>query len=304
MRWRRRWPRAGYPPRWQPTLERLVADVLDTPLDGHGAAPARHLARAAARRAGVLLSAGAHRGRHAEPPAGAPPPLAAEAAALRFDAVEGVLKGYIDLVFEHAGRFYLADYKSNWLGPTRGGLRARGAARGHGRAPLRPAVPGLHGGAAPLSAPAPAGLRLRAPLRRRRITCSCAAWRRGRATPAFTSTGRPPAWCGRSKPPCAGAPDGRAPARPLQQARALRPLDAHFADLLLRHAARAVAGTGAGRRAGQPSHRRGPRVPAAGALRRSGAVRRHSPGARRRWPTGARRCWAVAWSASRAQPRR
>uniref|UniRef100_UPI002B278C3E PD-(D/E)XK nuclease family protein n=1 Tax=Immundisolibacter sp. TaxID=1934948 RepID=UPI002B278C3E len=44
--------------------------------------------------------------------------LAAEAAALRFDAVEGVLKGYIDLVFEHAGRFYLADYKSNWLGAT------------------------------------------------------------------------------------------------------------------------------------------------------------------------------------------
>jgi exodeoxyribonuclease V beta subunit len=43
--------------------------------------------------------------------------LAADAAALRFDAVEGVLKGYIDLVFEHDGRFYLADYKSNWLGP-------------------------------------------------------------------------------------------------------------------------------------------------------------------------------------------
>jgi exodeoxyribonuclease V beta subunit len=30
--------------------------------------------------------------------------------------VQGVLKGYIDLVFEYQGRFYLADYKSNWLG--------------------------------------------------------------------------------------------------------------------------------------------------------------------------------------------
>ncbi|HAS86230.1 MAG TPA: hypothetical protein DCS31_05455 [Candidatus Competibacteraceae bacterium] len=26
------------------------------------------------------------------------------------------MKGYIDLVFESGGRFYLADYKSNWLG--------------------------------------------------------------------------------------------------------------------------------------------------------------------------------------------
>ncbi|MGR4871242.1 exodeoxyribonuclease V subunit beta [Variovorax sp. LARHSF232] len=31
--------------------------------------------------------------------------------------VHGMLKGYIDLVFEHEGRYYVADYKSNWLGP-------------------------------------------------------------------------------------------------------------------------------------------------------------------------------------------
>lgn len=31
--------------------------------------------------------------------------------------LNGMLKGYIDLVFEHEGRFYVADYKSNWLGP-------------------------------------------------------------------------------------------------------------------------------------------------------------------------------------------
>ncbi|SFL93588.1 exodeoxyribonuclease V subunit beta [Variovorax sp. OV329] len=31
--------------------------------------------------------------------------------------VNGMLKGYIDLVFEHEGRYYVADYKSNWLGP-------------------------------------------------------------------------------------------------------------------------------------------------------------------------------------------
>jgi exodeoxyribonuclease V beta subunit len=29
----------------------------------------------------------------------------------------GMLKGFIDLVFEHQGRYWVADYKSNWLGP-------------------------------------------------------------------------------------------------------------------------------------------------------------------------------------------
>ncbi|MEA3209280.1 MAG: exodeoxyribonuclease beta subunit [Chthoniobacter sp.] len=36
---------------------------------------------------------------------------------LSFDPRRGLLKGYIDLVFEHSGRFYIADWKSNRLGP-------------------------------------------------------------------------------------------------------------------------------------------------------------------------------------------
>ncbi|MCB1858336.1 MAG: exodeoxyribonuclease V subunit beta [Gammaproteobacteria bacterium] len=35
---------------------------------------------------------------------------------LSFSKIEGYMKGFIDLVFEMDGRFYLADYKSNWLG--------------------------------------------------------------------------------------------------------------------------------------------------------------------------------------------
>lgn len=31
--------------------------------------------------------------------------------------LNGMFKGFIDLAFEHDGRFYVADYKSNWLGP-------------------------------------------------------------------------------------------------------------------------------------------------------------------------------------------
>jgi exodeoxyribonuclease V beta subunit len=37
---------------------------------------------------------------------------------LSFAACAGFMKGYIDMVFHHEGRFYLLDWKSNHLGPT------------------------------------------------------------------------------------------------------------------------------------------------------------------------------------------
>lgn len=37
--------------------------------------------------------------------------------ALQFNRLNGMLKGFIDLVFEHEGRYYVLDYKSNYLGP-------------------------------------------------------------------------------------------------------------------------------------------------------------------------------------------
>lgn len=37
---------------------------------------------------------------------------------LQFQAVNGFMTGFIDLMFAHGGRFYFADWKSNWLGPT------------------------------------------------------------------------------------------------------------------------------------------------------------------------------------------
>jgi exodeoxyribonuclease V beta subunit len=37
---------------------------------------------------------------------------------LAFSPATGFMKGYIDLVFQHAKRFYLVDWKSNYLGPT------------------------------------------------------------------------------------------------------------------------------------------------------------------------------------------
>ncbi|MCU7808041.1 MAG: exodeoxyribonuclease V subunit beta, partial [Candidatus Thiodiazotropha sp. (ex Semelilucina semeliformis)] len=32
--------------------------------------------------------------------------------------VNGFMKGFVDLIFEADGRYYLADYKSNWLGSS------------------------------------------------------------------------------------------------------------------------------------------------------------------------------------------
>src|SRR5690606_13069968 len=38
----------------------------------------------------------------------------------RPQVLNGMLKGVIDLVLEHGGRYYVADYKSNWLGEDDG----------------------------------------------------------------------------------------------------------------------------------------------------------------------------------------
>lgn len=37
----------------------------------------------------------------------------------------GYLKGFVDLIFSHEGRFYIADYKSNWLGSGEGDYAAK-----------------------------------------------------------------------------------------------------------------------------------------------------------------------------------
>jgi len=81
----------GYAPEWGPVLERLVVDVLATPLNAAG-----------------LKLADLPRGERLVElefafPLGSP--------AQR----EGYMKGFIDLVFRHEGRWYIVDWKSNWL---------------------------------------------------------------------------------------------------------------------------------------------------------------------------------------------
>jgi exodeoxyribonuclease V beta subunit len=82
----------GYPQEWQSVLTRMVADVVATPLDGDGLCLAQ-LARDV-RLIELEFTF----------------PLASAAGRA------GYMKGFIDLVFRHAGRWYIVDYKSNWLG--------------------------------------------------------------------------------------------------------------------------------------------------------------------------------------------
>ena len=64
---------------------------------------------------GGCASSGAKGDGRREPPFGQAP-AGESLKRLQFDPVRGFMKGFIDLVFKHDGRFYLVDWKSNFLG--------------------------------------------------------------------------------------------------------------------------------------------------------------------------------------------
>lgn len=110
----------GFGEQWTPVLTQWLDDVLRTPLPGAGIALNQ-------------LSAGDKQVEMAfylpiEQPLDPQrldalirryDPLSVDCPPLDFRQVRGMLKGFIDLVFRHNGRYYLLDYKSNWLGPDR-----------------------------------------------------------------------------------------------------------------------------------------------------------------------------------------
>ena len=87
------------------------------------------------------------------------------------------------------GRFYILDWKSNHLGTTPADYSGEARRRGDGRTGLPPAAAAVLRRARPLPAAPPAGLPLRAPLRRRVVPVRA---RRAAAIGA-TPTARPPA---------------------------------------------------------------------------------------------------------------
>ncbi|NWC61739.1 exodeoxyribonuclease V subunit beta [Cedecea sp. P7760] len=107
----------GFGSEWCPVVSRWLEEVLAAPLNDTGVAlnllppkekqvelefylPIDHELQAPALDALIR--------RYDSLSAGCPP--------LDFRQVKGMLKGFIDLVFRWEGRYYLLDYKSNWLG--------------------------------------------------------------------------------------------------------------------------------------------------------------------------------------------
>ncbi|MES2918321.1 MAG: exodeoxyribonuclease V subunit beta [Pseudomonadota bacterium] len=105
----------AFEPSWQPLVEEVLGQWLETPLGDERLV----LSRCEARMAEMEFI---YPVRQLRPEAllslpDVPPRYRAALAQLGFASLEGFLKGFIDLICRHDGRYYVIDYKSNWLGP-------------------------------------------------------------------------------------------------------------------------------------------------------------------------------------------
>lgn len=106
----------GFESSWKEPIETWIRSILDTPLDDDGLrlrnirrsdrldelAFYYPLASLESDAVNALLT------RHGS--------LELEGERLSFSPLRGMMKGFVDLVFRHEGRFFIADYKSNYLG--------------------------------------------------------------------------------------------------------------------------------------------------------------------------------------------
>lgn len=107
---------------WQAVALEHLQQVIDADLDGQGLTlaglnPTRRLPELGFTFPLAGLDVQRLRAILCDPAHGLAAPMREAAARLEFDSLKGFLKGFIDLTFEHDGRWYIADYKSNWLGP-------------------------------------------------------------------------------------------------------------------------------------------------------------------------------------------
>ncbi|MDZ4183678.1 MAG: 3'-5' exonuclease, partial [Desulfuromonadales bacterium] len=111
-------------PGWSPVVSEMLRKVLHIPLDGADLQLSRVSRRDRCSEMGFFLPLTALRAaglaaifrRHqADLP---DPRIVTTIASLNFETVSGMLRGFIDLVFTCAGRYYLIDWKSNYLGPN------------------------------------------------------------------------------------------------------------------------------------------------------------------------------------------
>ena len=117
--------RHGIDPSWAPSLAGAVLQILATPLGPGGLRLADVAASSRVSELEFTFPVVAQGGRvspralasaFSVDPRGIPARYPADLAALEFMPLEGYLRGFIDLVFEHAGKVWVVDYKSNFLG--------------------------------------------------------------------------------------------------------------------------------------------------------------------------------------------
>jgi exodeoxyribonuclease V beta subunit len=108
--------RHGFDDAWTQTLLNMLHTVVSTELDEHGLCLAQvtRIQRCDEMAFSYPLENLSPAGLHGV--LGSIQLYSSTSNKLQFDPVRGLMRGFIDLVFEHDGRFYLVDYKSNHLG--------------------------------------------------------------------------------------------------------------------------------------------------------------------------------------------
>ncbi|MBS0876964.1 MULTISPECIES: exodeoxyribonuclease V subunit beta [unclassified Tatumella] len=107
----------GYPPHWVPVLQQWLETLLTTPLLDEGLSlSALPAGDRLAEMEFYLPIKGLLQPQALDALMRRYDPLSQQAAPVDFYQVQGMLKGFIDLVFRWQGKYYLLDYKSNWLG--------------------------------------------------------------------------------------------------------------------------------------------------------------------------------------------
>lgn len=111
--------KGGYASHWQPVMTNWLTAILEAPLTGAGVS----LSQLPAKQKQVEMEfylpiTGPLTAENLDTLIRKYDPLSQACPPLDFRQVKGMLKGFIDLVFRHDGRYYLLDYKSNWLGES------------------------------------------------------------------------------------------------------------------------------------------------------------------------------------------
>lgn len=105
-----------YEDAWLPVLQQLMDTVLATPLDGKALKLNQKTSQQCLVEMEFLLPIKVLQADALNQVVMTHDALSAQAGALGFETVKGMLKGFIDLIFEDGGRYYVLDWKSNYLG--------------------------------------------------------------------------------------------------------------------------------------------------------------------------------------------